>query len=68
MNYITTGQERVLWAAAALVERKHGKDGDRIISEIIDELIRNDDIKGVELWVKVAERYELLSGRKGQTN
>lgn len=68
MSYITTGQERVLWAAAALVEREHGRDGDKVISGIIDELIRDDDIKGVELWVKVAERYEVLSGRTGSSN
>ena len=65
MAYITTGQERVLWAAAALVEREHGTEGDRIISGIIDELMRDDDIKGVELWVKVAERFEKLAERHG---
>ena len=57
----------MLWAAAALVEREHGIEGDRIISGIIDELIRDDDIKGVELWVKVAERFEKLAERIGQT-
>jgi len=68
MGYIGTGQERVLWAAAALVEREHGRNGERIISGIIDQLIREDDVKGVELWVKVAERYERLAGQRGSAN
>lgn len=68
MKHITAGQERVLWAAAALVEREHGSEGDRIISGIIDQLIRDDDIRGVELWVRVAERYEQLAGRSGRAN
>lgn len=63
MSNITMGQERILWAAAALVEREHGRDGDRIISGIIDQLMREDDIRGVELWCKVAERFEKLSER-----
>ncbi len=62
MGYFKAGSERVLWAAAALVEREHGQNGDRVISDIIDDLMRDDDIKGVELWAKVAERYERLSG------
>ena len=60
MTDVKTGQERILWAAAALVEREHGREGDRIISGIIDQLMHDDDVRGVELWLKVSERYEKL--------
>ncbi len=58
--YASRGQEHVLWAAATLVERDWGSGGSLMISRIIDDLIGRDDIKGVEMWLKVAERLEQL--------
>ncbi len=60
MAYASRGQEHVLWAAATLVERDWGSGGSLMISRIIDDLIGRDDIKGVEMWLKVAERLEQL--------
>jgi hypothetical protein len=55
------GREHVVWAAALWLEKHYGALGPSIIAERIDTLMLEDDIVGVEMWQKIAERYDTLS-------
>ena len=55
------GREHVVWAAAIWLEKHYGALGPSVIAERIDTLMLEDDIVGVEMWQKIAERYGALS-------
>lgn len=63
MRRMAMSREYLLWAAALLVERDYGTDGRVFLEAMIDDLLLKDDIKGVEMWLRVAERLEALSSR-----
>lgn len=54
------GREHVVWAAALWVEKHYGAQGPGFIAERIGSLVLEDDIVGVEMWQKIAERFDLL--------
>ena len=56
-------REHVVWAAAIWVEKHFGAQGPGFIAERIDTLMLEDDIVGVEMWQKIAERYNALGER-----
>lgn len=58
---MSASREYLLWAAALLVERDYGSMGSDFINRLIDDLITEDDVKGVEMWLKVAEKFDSLN-------
>lgn len=64
------GREHELSALARSIERKHGRDGPRVIAEKIGGFAEAGEFEAVQLWVEVARRYESLiaqrRGKKGQ--
>jgi hypothetical protein len=55
--------DQELWAVALWVEKHRGADGPRYIAEQIGRLALEGDEAGVEMWRKVAERFDQLSLR-----
>lgn len=53
-------REHVVWAAAIWVEKNYGEDASGFIAQRIGAHVLKDDIMGVEMWQKIAERYESL--------
>jgi hypothetical protein len=56
-------REHVVWAGALWVEKHYGEQGPAFITQRIGSLVLEDDIVGVEMWQKIAERYEALRDR-----
>jgi hypothetical protein len=65
------GREHELLALALSTERKHGRDGPRVIAEKIGEFAQAGEFEAVQLWVEVARRYESSiaqhRGKKGSS-
>jgi hypothetical protein len=57
-------REHVVWAAALWIEKNFGAQGPGFISERINTLMLEDDIVGVEMWLKIGERYSALGLRQ----
>jgi len=56
-------REHILWAAALLVEKHHGTRGAQYIAERIGELVLEDDIAGVEMWLRISRCFDTLQQR-----
>ncbi len=59
-------REHVDWAAALLVEKHHGTGGERFIAERIGQLVIEDDIAGVEMWLRISRCFERLQQRSSK--
>ncbi len=49
-------EDQVLWGAAAMLMKRHGKDAPRKVAERIGALALEDDQAGMALWVEIARR------------
>jgi len=56
-------REHILWAAALLVEKHYGSGGSRYIAERIGDLVLEDDVAGVEMWLRISRCFETLQQR-----
>lgn len=53
-------REHLEWVAALLLEKRFGEAAFDVIDRKIRHLIEADDVVGVEMWHRIAERYMLL--------
>ncbi len=53
-------REHLEWVAALLLEKRFGEGAIDVIDRKIRHLIEDDDVVGVEMWHRIAERFMLL--------
>jgi len=58
---MTVTRDQELWALALKVEEQHGNDGPRHIADMIGKAALAGDDTGVNLWKRIAERFDRLT-------
>lgn len=62
---LTRDQE--LWGIALWVEKNHGDDGRSYITNQVERFALKGDEAGVAMWRSVAERFDRLRRRSGES-
>lgn len=60
-------RDHELLALALSIERKHGRDGPRVIAEKVGGFAEAGEFEAVQLWVEVARRYDSLIAQHRET-